>query len=138
MLRKYCAVYESSVVLAIGAIFLLCPLRPAGGVGSGTPQPAAVVQRQLEIGWITAPGIGIRVRLERIRTALNSPSESEEHIRLEKKTLVLAKEAQEAIKGSKAMLVQTYLLEYLLEDEQKHNRMLERLASIQKGMYPYA
>ena len=62
----------------------------------------------------------------------------EEHIRLEKKTLVLAKEAHEAIKGSKAMLIQTYLLEYLLEDEQKHNRMLERLAGIQKGMYPYA
>ena len=62
----------------------------------------------------------------------------EEHIRLEKKTLVLAQEALESIKGSKGMLVQAYLLEYLLEDEQKHNRMLERLASIQKGMYPYA
>ena len=35
------------------------------------------------------------------------------------------------------MLVQAYLLEYLLEDERKHNKLLERLVDIQKGMYPY-
>ena len=35
------------------------------------------------------------------------------------------------------MLVQSYLLEYLLEDENKHATLLERLGSIQKGMYPY-
>jgi hypothetical protein len=61
----------------------------------------------------------------------------EDHINLEKKTLQLATEALEAIKGSKGMLVQAYLLEYLLEDEKKHNVLLEKLASIQKGMYPY-
>jgi hypothetical protein len=61
----------------------------------------------------------------------------EDHIALEKKTVELAQGALESLKGSKGMLVQTYLLEYLLDDEQKHNLLLERLANIQKGMYPY-
>jgi hypothetical protein len=62
----------------------------------------------------------------------------EEHIALEKKTLELAQEALRAIKGSKGMLVQSYLLEYLFEDEKKHNLLLDRVQSIQRGMYPYA
>ena len=62
----------------------------------------------------------------------------EDHINLEKRTLKLAEESLEAIKDSKGMLVQAYLLEYLMEDEKKHNVLLERLAHIQKGMYPYA
>ena len=62
----------------------------------------------------------------------------EDHIDLEKRTLQLAEQSLEAIKGSKGMLVQAYLLEYLLEDEKKHNGLLERLMKIQKGMYPYA
>ncbi len=62
----------------------------------------------------------------------------EDHIQLEKKTVDLAQQALGMIKGSKGMLVQAYLLEYLLADEQKHNQMLERLTAIQKGMYPYA
>jgi hypothetical protein len=61
----------------------------------------------------------------------------ENHIELEKKTVELAQGALDSLKGSKGMLVQTYLLEYLLDDEQKHNLLLERLANIQKGMYPY-
>jgi hypothetical protein len=61
----------------------------------------------------------------------------EDHIKIEKKVQKLAEEALEATKNSKGMLVQTYLLEYLLEDENKHNLLLERLAGIQKGMYPY-
>jgi bacterioferritin (cytochrome b1) len=61
----------------------------------------------------------------------------EEHIELEKKTVDLAEEAIALIGGSKGMQLQSYLLEYLLEDERKHNRILERLESIQKGMYPY-
>jgi hypothetical protein len=61
----------------------------------------------------------------------------EDHIKLEKKTVKLAKKAITAIDGAKAMLVQSFLLEYLLEDEKKHNLLLERLASIKKGMYPY-
>ena len=62
----------------------------------------------------------------------------EEHIQLEKKTLQMAEDSLQSIKGSKGMLLQAYLLEYLRDDEQKHNRLLERLADIQRGMYPYA
>jgi len=61
----------------------------------------------------------------------------EEHIKIEQRVQKLAEEALAVTKDSKAMLVQTYLLEYLLEDEKKHNLLLERLAGIQKGMYPY-
>jgi NAD(P)H-dependent flavin oxidoreductase YrpB (nitropropane dioxygenase family) len=61
----------------------------------------------------------------------------EDHIKIEKKTQKLAEEALASTKTSKGMLVQSYLLEYLLEDEKKHNLLLERLAGIQKGMYPY-
>jgi hypothetical protein len=61
----------------------------------------------------------------------------EEHIQLEKKTLELARESLAAIKGAKGMMLQAYLLEYLSDDEQKHNLLLERLANIQRGMYPY-
>jgi hypothetical protein len=62
----------------------------------------------------------------------------EDHIALERRTLRMAQDAIESIKGSKGMLVQAYLLEYLLEDEQKHNVLLDKLLNIQKGMYPYA
>ncbi len=61
----------------------------------------------------------------------------EDHIKLERKTQKLAQESLDSIEGSKGMLVQAYLLEYLLEDEKKHNALLDRLANIQKGMYPY-
>jgi hypothetical protein len=61
----------------------------------------------------------------------------EDHINIEKRTVELAEEALDLIGGSKAMQVQSYLLEYLLEDENKHNSLLERLEAIQKGMYPY-
>jgi hypothetical protein len=61
----------------------------------------------------------------------------EEHIKIEERVQKMAEESLEATKNSKSMLVQSYLLEYLLEDEKKHNLMLERLAGIQKGMYPY-
>ena len=62
----------------------------------------------------------------------------EQHIAIEKKTQELASESLEAAKGSKGMLLQAYLLEYLLEDERKHELLLQRLGEIQKGMYPYA
>lgn len=61
----------------------------------------------------------------------------EKHIRLEEKTVELAEEALQAIKGKK-MLVVEYLLNYLLEDEKKHNLVLAHLAKIKDGMYPYA
>ena len=61
----------------------------------------------------------------------------EDHIKLEEKTVELAQEALEALKGKK-MLVQEYLLNYLMEDEMKHNKILSHLQKIKEGMYPYA
>ncbi len=60
----------------------------------------------------------------------------EEHIKLEKKTVELANEALAALKGKK-MVVQEYLINFLLIDEQKHDKLLEQLQSIKNGMYPY-
>ncbi len=60
----------------------------------------------------------------------------EKHIKLEEKTVELANEAKEALKGKK-MVVQEYLIDYLLIDEEKHNKILETLETIKKGMYPY-
>jgi hypothetical protein len=60
----------------------------------------------------------------------------EEHIALERKTVDLAKEALAAVKG-KHMVVQEYLLNYLLIDEEKHNALLDHLEGVKRGMYPY-
>jgi hypothetical protein len=60
----------------------------------------------------------------------------EKHIDLEKKTVAMAEESLEALKGRK-MVVQEYLLDYLRIDEEKHNAVLETLSTIKKGMYPY-
>lgn len=61
----------------------------------------------------------------------------EKHIELEKETISCAKESLEVIEGQKGMVIQKYLLEYLLADEEKHDAMLANLESIKKGMYPY-
>lgn len=60
----------------------------------------------------------------------------ENHIKIEKKTIELADEALESLKGKK-MVVQEYLLNYLLADEKKHDSLLDQLSCIKKGMYPY-
>ena len=60
----------------------------------------------------------------------------EKHIKLERQTVDMAEEALAALKG-KTMVVQEYLLRYLLEDENKHNHILESLSVIKKGLYPY-
>jgi len=60
----------------------------------------------------------------------------EKHIELEKQTVKFAEEALSALKGKK-MVVQEYLLDYLLIDENKHNKILANLETIKKGMYPY-
>ncbi len=58
----------------------------------------------------------------------------EHHIELEKKTLALAREALSALEG-KQMVVQEFLLNYLSEDEKKHNLLLGHLEKIKKGIY---
>ncbi|OGL42425.1 MAG: hypothetical protein A2161_21100 [Candidatus Schekmanbacteria bacterium RBG_13_48_7] len=60
----------------------------------------------------------------------------EKHIELEKQTVKFAEEALAALKGKK-MVVQEYLLNYLLTDEKKHNTVLSDMEKIKKGMYPY-
>jgi len=61
----------------------------------------------------------------------------ETHIEIEKQTVELAKSSLRAIEGKKGMLIQAYLLEYLLRDEEKHDLMLAKLNEIKKGLYPY-
>jgi hypothetical protein len=57
----------------------------------------------------------------------------EEHDAIEKKTIRLA---EEALKDTPSPIA-AYLLEYLLTDEKKHDKLLEELEKIKKGMYPY-
>lgn len=59
----------------------------------------------------------------------------EKHIQLEKKTVELAQESLKSIEGTKNV-VQQYLLNYLLEDEKKHDKLLADLELIKKKMYP--
>jgi hypothetical protein len=57
----------------------------------------------------------------------------ERHIELEKKTVAMAQQSLEAIKGKK-MVIQEFLLNYLAEDEKKHSSLLSHLEGIKKGM----
>ena len=59
----------------------------------------------------------------------------EQHVEVEKKALEMAKQSLASLKGKK-MVIQEYLLEYLAEDEKKHNDLLKRLETIKKGMFP--
>ncbi len=58
----------------------------------------------------------------------------EEHIALERETVELAKE----LKKKAFSVVHKVILEYLLIDEEKHDRLLDELEQFKKGMYPYA
>ena len=62
----------------------------------------------------------------------------EKHVEIEMETIRLAKDSLGRINGMKGMLVQQYLMEYLLLDEEKHALILENLSKIKGGMYPYA
>lgn len=60
----------------------------------------------------------------------------EKHIEIEKQMIELVRDAL-AVIGDKGMVIQQYFLRYLLEDEQKHEMLLDALEKIKKGMYPY-
>jgi len=60
----------------------------------------------------------------------------ENHIKIEKRTIELAENALAALKAKK-MVVQEYLLNYLFQDEKKHDTLLDQLEKIKKGMNPY-
>jgi len=59
----------------------------------------------------------------------------ENHIEIEKKTVEYAEQGIASLKGQQGMVVQEYLLKYLLTDEMKHNDLLSRLDDIKKGIY---
>jgi len=61
----------------------------------------------------------------------------EKHIQIEKKMVEHVEEALQALKGKK-MIVQEYLLSYLLDDERKHDKLLDSFNKIKSGLYPYA
>jgi len=59
----------------------------------------------------------------------------EHHIELEHKMIDAVETLLPLLKG-KRMVVQEYLLNYLLEDETKHANLLKRLEGIKMGMLP--
>jgi len=59
----------------------------------------------------------------------------EGHLDLEQKMIDTVKGLLPSLKG-KRMVVQEYLLNYLLEDETKHANLLRRLEGIKRGMLP--
>ncbi len=61
----------------------------------------------------------------------------EKHIEIEKRMVGYTEELLSALKGKK-MLIQEYLLNYLKEDERKHDELLDTLNKVKKGMYPYS
>lgn len=58
----------------------------------------------------------------------------EKHAEMEKETLVLAERARTKCR----LFVHRQLLTYLIEDEQKHDRLLAQLEDFKRGIYPYA
>ncbi len=58
----------------------------------------------------------------------------EEHAEMEKEPLVLAEKARRNCR----LFAQRHLLTYLIEDEQKHDRLLAQLEDFKRNIYPYA
>jgi hypothetical protein len=57
----------------------------------------------------------------------------EEHDEMEREVIDMAKDLKEKAWSP----VHKQLLDYLLADETKHDRLLEQLGELKKGMYPY-
>ena len=58
----------------------------------------------------------------------------EKHSSMEKETIALAEKARRNCR----LFVQRHLLTYLIEDEQKHDRLLTQLEDFKRKIYPYA
>ena len=58
----------------------------------------------------------------------------EKHAEMEKETIALAEMARRNCR----LFVQRHLLTYLIEDEQKHDRLLAQLEDFKRKIYPYA
>ena len=61
----------------------------------------------------------------------------EDHLRLEDQMVEAVNASAEKIRGHK-MLIEEYLLDFLIQDEKKHAIMLRALDKVKRGMYPYA
>jgi hypothetical protein len=59
------------------------------------------------------------------------------HLRLEDQMAEAVNATIEHIRGHK-MLVEEYLLDFLVQDERKHATMLRSLDKVKRGLYPYA
>ena len=57
----------------------------------------------------------------------------EHHVEIEKTALEMAKRSLLSLQGKK-MVLQEFLLQYLAEDEEKHNNLLSHLEGIKKGL----
>jgi len=58
----------------------------------------------------------------------------EKHDQAEKEAIRLAEEA----KATCPLVIQRQLLDYLIEDEKKHDRLMGNLEDFKRGIYPYA
>jgi hypothetical protein len=58
----------------------------------------------------------------------------EHHAEMEKETIALAEKARKNCR----LFTLRHLLTYLIEDEQKHDRLLAQLEDFKRGIYPYA
>jgi type III secretory pathway component EscV len=58
----------------------------------------------------------------------------EQHAEMEKETIALAEKARKNCR----LFILRHLLTYLIEDEQKHDRLLAQLEDFKRGIYPYA
>lgn len=61
----------------------------------------------------------------------------ERHLKLEDQMVDAVNASVETIRGHK-MLVEEYLLDFLIQDEKKHAALLRSLDKVKRGMYPYA
>lgn len=67
--------------------------------------------------------------------ALSAPLE--QHLRLEDQMVEAVNASMAQVRGHK-MLIEEYLLDFLVQDEKKHATMLRALDQVKRGMYPYA
>jgi hypothetical protein len=58
------------------------------------------------------------------------------HLDIENEMVGLVHQSLNDVKNKK-MVVQEYLLNFLVEDEKKHASMLQALSKVKQGMYPY-
>lgn len=61
----------------------------------------------------------------------------DQHLRLEDQMVEAVNASVEKLRGRK-MLVEEYLLDFLVQDEKKHAAMLRALDKVKRGLYPYA